>query len=688
MSTAAPNKPRSKVANTMRGKSLGRRLRDRLLDVLEGVLGAPLKFGLAGAALVLVVLFFVGLSILAPSSPGREVEFSTAENLISVPGDVRQAVLLDQDSRLELLTSAGARVWTSYPHADPYTSQLLNLLNRNSVPTMVDAQSGKTILKYVVQFLLPILILATLFAFFALISRESGGVIAAFSKWSGRKQKAGSGRFTFADVAGAPEALVELREFCDYLEDPGKYAQLGARAPRGVLLVGPPGTGKTLLARAVAGEAQANFFSISGSEFVESVVGVGAARVRDLFRQARDAAPAIIFIDEIDAVGRQRGAGMGQGHDEREQTLNQMLVEMDGFGAESGVVVMAATNRPDILDVALLRPGRFDRQVVVDLPDVHGRTEILALHASRNPVSGDANLLAIAHQTPGMSGADLGNLINEASLLAVRAGKREIEQEELEEAIDRVLMGPARKSHLLTQDELWRIAVHEAGHAIVAKAIGYAAATQKLSVVARGRGRGGATLYASSDQLLLTELDLVKQLVTVMGGAAAEMFAFGMLSTGPEADIDMATRIAHSMAAVYGMSAAIGMVAIGEKEGQVFVGRDLANMGNVAPAALELVDSEVRRIVHEAEQTAKRVLAVNAGVLEDLANSLVGSETLSGPSLDVYMEAVAPWDEPLIRHANGHRAGGHRPPIALRAADSDTTTGDASTEDILWHDRP
>jgi cell division protease FtsH len=457
-----------------------------------------------------------------------------------------------------------------------------------------------------------------------------------------------------------------------------------------VLLVGPPGTGKTLLARAVAGEAQASFFSISGSEFVESLVGVGAARVRDLFRQAREAAPAIIFIDEIDAVGRQRGAGMGQGHDEREQTLNQMLVEMDGFGAESGVVVMAATNRPDILDIALLRPGRFDRQVVVDLPDVHGRSEILALHASRNPVSAHADLMAIAHQTPGMSGADLGNLINEASLLAVRAGKAEIEQAELEEAIDRVLIGPARKSHLLTQEELWRIAVHESGHVIVAKAIGYATATQKLSVVARGRGRGGATLYASSDQLLLTELDLIRQLVTVMGGAAAELFVFGMLSTGPEGDIDQATRIAHSMAAVYGMSPAIGMVAIGEKEGQVFVGRDLANMGNVAPAALELVDREVRRMVHDAEQTAVRVLSANATVLEDLANSLVRSETLSGPSLEVYMEAVRAWPEPLVKDVDRHRS-----PIALRADSAngansaDSADGaDGREPDISWQDRP
>ena len=671
-----PTAPKTKTANTMKRKSLGQRFQDLVIRILTPVSENSLKFALAMTAVVLVILFFIGVSILSPHSPGQQVPFSEATSLISSPGQVRQAKLLDQDARLELSTTDGRQVWTAYPHDDAYTSQILNLLQKNNVPTIVDPQSGKPSLRLVVQFLLPILILVTLFGLITLIAREQGGAIAAFSKWSGRRQKAGSGRFSFNDVAGAPEALIELREFVDYLENPARYAELGARAPKGVLLVGPPGTGKTLLARAVAGEAAANFFSISGSEFVESLVGVGAARVRDLFRQARDAAPAIIFIDELDAVGRQRGAGMGQGHDEREQTLNQMLVEMDGFGAEAGVVVMAATNRPDILDNALLRPGRFDRQVVVDLPDVHGRTEILGLHASKTPVSRSVELGRIAHQTPGFSGADLANLINEASLMAVRAGKVEIEQPELEEAIDRVLMGPARKSHLLSPEELWRIAVHESGHAIVARSIDFPTALQKLSVVARGRGRGGATIYSSSDQLALTELDLHKQLVAMMGGAAGESYVFGMLSTGVEDDIDQVTKIAHAMCASYGMSPAIGPVAIGEKEGQVFIGRDLANMGNVAPAALELVDSEVRRLVHDAEDTAKRVLMLNTAVLEDLANSLLRAETLSGPSLDVYMEAVKPWPEPLIKNE------GQAPPISVRQDVYDEDDGEP------WEDGP
>jgi cell division protease FtsH len=659
----AANKPstKPKTPNTMKGKSVGRRFGDRLRGLLGAFAQRPLMFGLATTAALLLALFFIGISILAPSTPGTSISFSQAENLISTRGAVQQATMYDQDSRLGLVTATGQQLWTAYPTSNAYTQQLLSLLNKYKVPTTIDSQSGKVALRYVVQFLLPILILVTLFGLITLMAREQGGMIAAFSKWSGRRQKAGTGQYSFNDVAGAPEALIELREFVDYLENPMRYAELGARAPKGVLLVGPPGTGKTLLARAVAGEAAANFFNISGSEFVESLVGVGAARVRDLFRQARDAAPAIVFIDELDAVGRQRGAGMGQGHDEREQTLNQMLVEMDGFGAESGVVVMAATNRPDILDSALLRPGRFDRQVVVDLPDAHGRTEILRLHASRTPVSRTADLARIAHETPGFSGADLANVINEASLLAVRAGKVEVEQEELEEAIDRVLMGPARKSHLLTPEELWRIAVHESGHAIVARAIDFPTALQKLSVVARGRGRGGATIYASSDQVMLTELDLTKQLITTMAGAAAESFVFGMLSTGVDEDIDHATKVAHSMCAAYGMSPAIGPVAIGEKEGQVFIGRDLANMGNVAAASLELVDSEVRRLVHDAEETAKRVLVQNVTVLEDLANSLVRAETLSGPSLDVYMEAVVPWSASLVGPATRGQ-----PPIFLR----------------------
>jgi cell division protease FtsH len=638
------------------------RLREWFGAVGEVILGNALLFSLLLLAAILITLFFVGLSVIGPHPVGQELPLSSSVRLVD-RHEVRSARLLDQDSRLELVTTGGSEFWSAYPHTGSYTANLLNTLQGANVPTIVVPQSGKPLLNSVVQFLLPILILVTLFAFFMTLSREKGGTaFAAFSKWTGRGQKAGSGEYTFADVAGAPEALIELGEICDYLEAPQKYADLGARAPKGVLLVGPPGTGKTLLARAVAGEAQANFFSLSGSEFVESLVGVGAARVRDLFRQARHAAPAIIFIDELDAVGRQRGAGMGQGHDEREQTLNQMLVEMDGFGAESGVVVMAATNRPDILDNALLRPGRFDRQVVVDVPDVDGRAQILALHASKIPTTKGIDLMSLAQQTPGFTGADLANVINEASLLAVRAGKERVEQPELEEAIDRVLAGPARKSHLLSRDELWRISVHESGHAIVARAIGNPVALQKLSIIARGRGRGGATIYSSNDKMLLSQLELKKSLITTMAGAAAEDYVFGMLSTGVENDLEEASNMAHAMVAFYGMSPAIGPVTIGEKPGEVFIGRDLANMGNVAAKTLELVDEETRRIVREAEDTAKRAIAMNAPVLEDMANTLLETETLTGPRLELLLAKVADWPEPLVEYTNG------RAPVQLREA--------------------
>ncbi len=654
-------------------------LRRGAAAVLAVLTKSPLLTGLAATAVLLVVLFFVGLSLIAPHSAGGQTTLTNATELIS-NGQATQATLLDQDARLELRTDNGQALWASYPHSDSYTGTLIALLQRKHVPTTVNPQTGKATLRATVQFLLPILILVTLFAFFMTLVREQGAAFASFSTWSGSGQKAGEGRTTFADVAGAPEALIELGEVCDYLENPGRYASLGAKAPKGVILTGPPGTGKTLLARAVAGEAQANFFSLSGSEFVESLVGVGAARVRDLFRQAREVAPAIIFIDELDAIGRQRGAGMGQGNDEREQTLNQILVEMDGFGAESGIVIMAATNRPDILDNALLRPGRFDRQVVVDVPDVHGRTEILELHASRSPISPHADLMRIAHQTPGFTGADLANIINEAALLTVRAGKQLIEQEELEEAIDRVMSGPARKSHVLSRDEVWRIAVHESGHAIVARAIGNSAALQKLSVVARARGRGGATVYSSEDKLMLTHLDLTKNLITAMAGVAAEDYVFGMLSTGGENDLDEATKTAHAMVSVWGMSEAIGPVTVGEKPGEIFIARDLAKTANIAAATHELVDSETRRLTHDAEDTAKQIIEMNRAILEELANTLLDAETLSGPALDTFLEAVLPWRAPLVKGVNGHV-----PPVALREAvgvgDLDGSPGGSEASD-------
>ena len=398
--------------------------------------------------------------------------------------------------------------------------------------------------------------------------------------------------------------MAELREIRDYLADPSKYLAVGAAAPKGVLLVGPPGTGKTLLAKAVAGEADAAFFSMSGSDFVESLVGVGAARVRDLFRKARKAAPAIIFIDELDAAGRKRGAGIGQGNDEREQTLNQILVEMDGFAGDGGLVVMGATNRPDILDPALLRPGRFDRQVVIDMPDVHGRLEILRLHGDKRPLAPDASLEEVARQTPGFSGAELANVINEAALLSVRDGRAQIDQATLEEAIDRVVAGPAKR-HILTEEERWLISIHESSHAVVTEALGHTTSTRKLSIVARGRQLGTAAhMLSDRDQMIMTKPDLQSQLIVITAGLAGERIAFGHASTSVNDDLHAATALARSMVTSFGMSEALGLVTIGEKGGEVFLGASLQDLGSVGPETLNLIDNEVERLVGDAEARA------------------------------------------------------------------------------------
>ena len=409
-----------------------------------------------------------------------------------------------------------------------------------------------------------------------------------------------------------------------------------------MLLVGPPGTGKTLLARATAGEADAAFFTVSGAEFVESLVGVGAARIRDLFAKARKCAPAIVFIDELDAAGRKRGAGVGQGNDEREQTLNQLLVEMDGFGGDAGIVVMGATNRPDILDPALLRPGRFDRQVTVDVPDVHGRFEILELHARGRTFAPDVDLSEIAKLCPGFSGAELANLVNEAALLSVREGFSEIDQATLEEAIDRVVAGPAKKSHVLSEDERWRIAVHEAGHAVATRSIGQVVSAQKLSIVARGRQLGTAAhMLTDRDAVMHAQSDLERHLVAILAGTAAEWCEFGESSTGAVDDLHAATKLARQMVTSYGMSPRLGSVTIGEAGGEVFLGASLQELGSIGPHTLDVIDEETERIVEEAKARALYVLDVNSPHVRETAQALLEHETLSGVALDAVLATVA-----------------------------------------------
>jgi cell division protease FtsH len=628
----------------------------RVLRGTRAFLGAlllPLRRDLLGTgllltAIALIALFFSLLGSLKASEQGTPTSLSQINELAESQAIVR-ATLLDTDHRIQARLRDGRLVRADYPSSDSGTQELMKTLQARGAAVVVDPQAGKPTRSTVVQFLLPILILVCLFAFFTRLGQQSdAGGLSAFSSFGGRgkrKKKGQKAPITFDSVAGAGEALAELKEIRDFLADPSKYLAAGASAPKGVLLVGPPGTGKTLLAKATAGEAEASFFTASGAEFVESLVGVGAARVRDLFAKARKAAPAIIFIDEIDAAGRKRGAGVGQGNDEREQTLNQMLVEMDGFGGDAGIIVMGATNRPDILDPALLRPGRFDRQIVIDVPDVHGRLEILNLHARGRKFADDVDLHEIAKMCPGFSGAELANLMNEAALLTVREGRDAIDQATLEEAIDRVIAGPAKK-HILTEDERLIIATHEAGHAVVTRALGQITAMQKLSIVARGRQMGtAASTLTDKDAVMLRRSDLERQLAVLLAGTVAELLAFGEGSTGISEDIHAATNVARQMVTSYGMSDRLGRVTIGEPAGEVFLGAALQDLGSTGPKALDVIDDEVERFVREAEWRAEVALRANWSVVDATARALLEQETLSGVALEAMLGGIQLIDE-------------------------------------------
>jgi cell division protease FtsH len=603
----------------------------------------PLSSFLLFSSLALLIGFFSLLGSLGPEGAGTKVPLSTVTN-IGKTGRVAAATLLDYDHQVVVQTEGGLQLYAEYPGSDAATQQLVAALSEAGARVSIDPQSGKAERTIVVQFLLPILILVCLFAFFIRQTGDQTGGVGAFSVFGGkgkRRKKGEKAPITFDSVAGAGEAVAELREIRDFLDDPSKYLEMGAAAPKGVLLVGPPGTGKTLLARATAGEADAAFFSASGAEFVESLVGVGAARIRDLFAKARKAAPAIVFIDELDAAGRKRGAGVGQGNDEREQTLNQLLVEMDGFGGDAGVCVMGATNRPDILDPALLRPGRFDRQVVIDVPDVHGRYEILELHSKGRSFAPGVDLSEIAKLCPGFSGAEIANLVNEAALLTVREGREQIDQETLEESIDRVVAGPAKKSHVLSEDERWTIAVHEAGHAVATRAIGQVVSAQKLSIVARGRQLGTAAhMLTDRDAVMHAQSDLERQLVAILSGTAAEWTEFGEGSTGASDDLHAATKLARRMVTSYGMSPALGSVTIGEAGGEVFLGASLQDLGSVGPHTLDVIDEETERIVEEAKARAVFVLRANWGPVQETARALLEQETLSGMALEALLSTV------------------------------------------------
>ncbi|HZS01248.1 MAG TPA: ATP-dependent zinc metalloprotease FtsH [Chloroflexota bacterium] len=493
--------------------------------------------------------------------------------------------------------------------------------------------------------LLPLVFFGAVLLFMMRQAQGSNNQALSFGKSRARMFMGNKPTVTFADVAGVDEAKQELQEVVEFLKYPEKFAALGARIPKGVLLVGPPGTGKTLLSRAVAGEAGVPFFSISGSEFVEMFVGVGASRVRDLFDQAKRNAPCIVFVDEIDAVGRQRGAGLGGSHDEREQTLNQILVEMDGFDTNTNVIVIAATNRPDVLDPALLRPGRFDRQVVLDRPDISGRRSILEVHSRGKPLEKNVQLEVLAKQTPGFSGADLANLINEAAILAARRNKKAISLHELEEAIDRVIAGPERKSRVMSDREKAITAYHESGHALVGRMLKNHDPVHKVSIIARGMMGGYTRFLPAEDRYFWTKSQFEDMIAAALGGHVAEVLIFGEMSTGPQNDIERATNLARKMVCEFGMSERLGPLALGHKEELVFLGREIGEQKNYSEKVAESIDEEVRRIIDEGYQRAEAILREHMDKLHKIAEYLIQNETVEGETLERIFQGLPP-EEP------------------------------------------
>jgi cell division protease FtsH len=501
--------------------------------------------------------------------------------------------------------------------------------------------------------LLPILLIVFVMFFFLNQMQGGNSKIMNFGKAKAKRMTRDQPRITFKDVAGADEAIEELEEIKEFLANPGKFQALGAKIPKGVLLVGPPGTGKTLLARAVAGEAAVPFFSISGSDFVEMFVGVGASRVRDLFEQAKAANPCIIFMDEIDAVGRQRGAGLGGGHDEREQTLNQLLVEMDGFDIKDNVILIAATNRPDILDPALLRPGRFDRQIVVDRPDLKGRLGILKIHARGKPLADDIDLEVLARRTPGFTGADLANLVNESALLAARHGKKKIDMQELDESIERVISGPERKSRIISDEEKKIIAYHEAGHALVGHVLPKTDPIHKISIIARGQALGYTLALPAEDKFLTSKEQMLDQIAMMLGGRVAEEVSVGDITTGASNDIERATKIAKQMVTRFGMSEKLGPQTYGDANHEVFLGRDFSANADYSPEVAYEIDKEVSRLIDESYEKARTILTERKVQLDLMADVLIERETVDREELEALLENR--WDEFLEQEqASGH----------------------------------
>ena len=582
---------------------------------------------------VSLVNVFLGPDSNQKSSQTNVMPYNAMRNEVK-NGNVTKARIERIDSETGRLTGtlkAGAEFVTYIANA----SSLPDFLSENGVEVEIVPPPKNSWLTALLTSLLPTLLLIGVWIYFIYNMQGGGSKVMGFAKSKAKLFLDNRPKVTFDDVAGCDESKEELEEVVQFLKDPAKFTKLGARVPRGVLLLGAPGTGKTLLSRAVAGEADVPFFSISGSDFVEMFVGVGAARVRDLFEQARKYQPCIIFIDEIDAVGRHRGAGLGGGHDEREQTLNQLLVEMDGFEAGSGIILIAATNRPDILDPALLRPGRFDRQVVVDRPDVNGRRDILKVHLRDKKIEDDVDIDVIARRTPGFVGADLANLVNEAALLSARRDKEKLGMPEFEEAIDRVMAGPERKSRVISEKEREIIAYHEAGHALVAAKIKGTDPVHKISIIPRGHMALGYTLQLpEEDRFLVSKQELSDRICVLLGGRVAEMIRYGDVTTGASNDLERATQIARQMVTQFGMSEKLGLVTLGRKQHEVFLGHDIVDDRNYSEEVAHTIDLEIRAIIDSCMNKAHDILTENRERLEEITQRLLKEEVLEGDELD------------------------------------------------------
>jgi cell division protease FtsH len=585
--------------------------------------------------LIVVIIAFFFTRLLVPGNNQPKHTYSTLINSEIPEGKVQNVIIKPNGNVVAVTLKTKESFETGFvPNAEP---ELAKLLSEHKVPFNVETNKSNVLLN-LLTYIIPFVLFLGFWIFIMNQVQGGGAKVMSFGKSRAKRLSADSPKITFRDVAGVDEAVEELQEIKEFLENPKKFQALGARIPTGVLLYGPPGTGKTLLARAVAGEAGVPFFSISGSDFVEMFVGVGASRVRDLFEQAKQNSPCIIFMDEIDAVGRHRGAGLGGGHDEREQTLNQLLVEMDGFEAKDNIIMIAATNRPDILDPALLRPGRFDRQIAVDRPDRKGRVKILEVHTRGKPLAREIDIDALAGQTPGFTGADLSNLINEAALLAARMGRREITQSELEEGILRVIAGPERKTRVMSEKERAITAYHEMGHAIVGHYLEYADPVHKISVISRGQALGYTISLPQEDRFLTTRSELNDTMAMTLGGRAAEEVIFGEVTSGASNDLEKVTQTAKQMVMRFGMSERLGPRVFGHDHSQPFLGREFSTEPDYSNEIARQIDDEVRKIVEAAHQRARDILAQHRDKLDTISEILVKRETLEREEFEALLE--------------------------------------------------